>query len=167
MKNPIKEARLRRGISQRELAGLAGMSAQAVMRYEQGLYENLSDKLATATAELDSQPVGEVIRDYALYRDFVQREASLAVVPPAELRHGEHPFTTFERNLMRSKGKRPSRISFCILLAIHPATVAEYDMGKVKHMPALIERALINAGMHNEDIETLKTFGELYYERNN
>ncbi len=163
--NPIKEVRTRHGISQRQVAHLSGMSAQAVMRYEQALYENLSMKLATAVGELDDLSPSVVCSDYSYYREEVQVSANLTECPPIRFIAGEHPFLTFRTEVLRSKGLNESRMAFCILLAIHPATVLEYDSGRTRTMPALIERALVTAGMDTEVIETLKTFGELWYER--
>lgn len=163
--SPIKEIRLRHGISQKGMAQLADMSPQAVMRYEQGVYDNLSNKLADALALLDSRPVDEVHSLYAQGREEVQVSANFTNVPPLKIIRGVHPFWTFREDVMLQRGLEPSRIAFCILLAIHPATVAEYDNGRVAHMPALIERALNNAGMDHEVLDTLKTFGELWYER--
>lgn len=161
----FKSLRTERGITQHELAMRAGVSTQAVMRYEQGLYEGLSYSIARNLAIMTDTPVDEVYKTYDLARNEQQLNADLTKVPPIRLLGDKHPFETFREDVMKSKGKNPSRIAFCILLAIHPATVAEYDSGRVKHMPALIERALDNAGLDSEYLDTLKTLGEIWYER--
>ncbi len=163
--SPIKEVRQRHGISQIELASLADMSAQAVMRYEQSVYDKISLKLAQALADLEQCPVGEIEVRYDLHRHEVQVYANLTITPPLRIALGEHPFETFRKDVMRAKGLKESRMAFCILLAIHPAVVSEYDSGRTRQMPALIDRALNNAGMPYALIETLNTFGELWYER--
>lgn len=167
MENIIKRARLSRSITQREVARLADMSPQAVMRYEQGLYENLSMKLLNAISELIDIPRVVIETDYDSYRDWKQKAAGqyLQQPPPLYFNEALHPFKNFRQRLTSGAVGNESRMAFCILLAVHPATVAEYDEGKVKSMPALIERALKNAGLSDEYLKSLQELGEIWYER--
>ncbi len=165
--NIIKRTRLDLGITQREVAQLAEMSPQAVMRYEQGLYENLSDKLATTIGMLSGTPLIEVNRQYGLDRIATQVAAwkYVAVPPPIHFTETLHPFLNFRQGITTAAVGNRSRMSFCILLACHPATVAEYDSGRVGNMPALIKRALVNADISAEYLKTLCEMGEIWYER--
>lgn len=161
----IRDFRLKLGLTQKELGYRADMTSQAVMRYEQHLYESLSDSLAEALATAGDCPVGEVHRLYNERREEIQIEANLNSTPPLVLEVGTHPFETFRVGLMRDRGLKESRIAFCILLALHPSVVADYDSGRMKKMPALIRRGLLTGGMPLDKIDLLDTFGEIAYER--
>ena len=165
--NIIKQTRLDLGITQREVAQLAGMSPQAVMRYEQSLYENLSDKLAAAISTISGVTLEDIYKQYVI--DRTQQQVSawryVAIPPPIHFTDSVHPFLNFRQGITTAAVGNRSRMSFCILLAVHPATVAEYDSGRVSAMPALIKRALINADISAEYLKTLCEMGEIWYER--
>lgn len=165
--NIIKELRQEKGLTQRQIATLSDMSAQAVMRYEQGLYEGLSAKLRDTLAELADLDPNLIDYNYEQFREAVQFEARAYVLPPPPIviTADKHPFCHFRETVSKRRNGAASRISFCILLAMHPATVAEYDEGKVIHMPALIHRGLTNAGLSSDYLNQLSAVGELWYER--
>lgn len=167
MENIIKTTRLQRGITQREVAKLAGMSPQGVMRYEQGLYENLSVKLRDAIVELTDWPPYKVDQLYHAFRVDTQIKAQeyLADPPPIHFTETRPPFLNFREGLTSGAVGTKSRMAFCIMLAVHPATVQQYDEGKVKYMPALIKRALINGGLNGDYLKSLCEVGEIWYER--
>lgn len=166
MENIIKESRLALGVTQREVARLANMSPQAVMRYEQGLYENLSTKLCSAVADMANLSEAEVEVYYASFRAETQRAAIRFLRNPPPLQINEtHPFRLFREGLTSGAVGNKSRMAFCILLAVHPATVAQYDEGKVKHMPSLIRRALEVGELDATYLKSLMEFGEIWYER--
>lgn len=165
--NIFKEVRLRHSMTQRQIAELAHVSPQAVMRYEQGLYEQPSIKLVAVIAELSGLPPETVVMKYDMFRDDHQKAAYRFMIPnpPLRIEEGKHPFTTYREAITDRAVGRSSRISFCILLALHPAVVAEYDSGHCEKMPALISRALINTGIDTEFIENLAALGEVWYDR--
>lgn len=167
MENIIKRVRLERSITQREVADRADMSAQAVMRYEQGLYENLSDKLLIVIGNIADMACDDIQAEYNTFRNWKQVSAGqyLQSPPPLYFTNTLHPFKNFRQRLTSGAVGNESRMAFCQLLAVHPATVAEYDEGKVKAMPALIERALLNAGLDQEYLRSLQELGEIWYER--
>lgn len=167
MENIIKTTREQRGITQREVARLAGMSPQGVMRYEQGLYENLSVKLRDAIVELTDWEPYKVDMLYHAFRVDTQIRAGqyLAEPPPIHFTETRTPFLNFREGLTSGAVGTKSRMAFCILLAVHPATVQQYDEGKVKYMPALIKRALINGGLRGDYLKSLCEVGEIWYER--
>lgn len=57
-------------------------------------------------------------------------------------------------------------MAFCILLALNPAVVYTYDMGKQPTMPHLIREGLLNAGVGEAYLQGLMQLGEIWYERN-
>lgn len=185
MESPIKEARLSLGLTQSDLAYLAHMSPQAVMRYEQGLYEAPSMKLVRALAyqltlrtceETSSsfQPtenthILNLKSAYTTFRLATQASVGRFMRFPPELHlvGDEHPFLTFRKAMTKGAVGKDSRASFCILLALHPAVVAEYDSGRCRTMPALIKRALSNTGLEDDYIKNLDVLGEIWYDRHN
>lgn len=161
------------GITQQQLADYAGISAQAVLRYEQGLYEEPSDKLVSALVSLTQQTEvveevvessSQIIKEYHEFRVDTQYAArryfSMAYITnsvPLTATNG-HPFKTWRTNLLNST----SRMKFCKLLAINPAVVLEYERGSRAHMPPMIRTALTNAKCPISTIDTLDLLGARY-----
>ena len=163
----LKLVRTNANLSQSQIAEMAGITPLAVLRYEQGLLENLSPKLAAVIAELADVPLAVVHDEYEDDRR-IQRVSQTNIFrnpPSLELRPDEHPFETFRKLITRRAVGTESRMAFCKLLALHPAVVAEYDKGKCKHMPAMIKEALLAASCPEKFIETLDSYGEIYYDR--
>ena len=170
--NPIKRLRIKHNMTQAGFAELAGMSPTALLRYEQGIYETPSEKIVNAFHSLnddDSDDPFLLSVQYHNWRMEVQKEASKYVnpLPSLAVLKDEHPFTTFRKAITTSAVGKDSRMSFCILLAIHPSVVLDYEKCKQPHMPALIHSALSNAGINEEYINSLDQLGVVYYERRN
>jgi transcriptional regulator with XRE-family HTH domain len=169
MENPIRAARRSLNLTQRSLAEQAGISPTAVLRYEQGLYEEISDKIYRTL--LEYEPLDVSIVDlpayYRAWRTHHQYEASkyFNPLPALAVLSDEHPFVTFRRSITTRAVGKDSRISFCILLAIHPSVVLDYEAGKQEHMPNLIQQALANAGVSARYINSLDQLGGVYYDR--
>lgn len=164
----IKKLRLDRGLTQREVANATGMTTHAVLRYEQGLYEHLSPALANYYAELTDDSPENIQLAYLADRHFTQFNASehFNSLPPLSIRAGEHPFLTFRKYVTQRAVGKDSRMAFCILLALNPAVVYTYDMGKQPTMPHLIREGLLNAGVGEAYLQGLMQLGEIWYERN-
>lgn len=165
----IKKLRLDRGLTQREVAQHTGMTTHAVLRYEQGLYEHLSPALADYYATLIVGATPEMIqRTYTTDRILTQQYASehFNSLPPLTIRAGEHPFLTFRKYITTRAVGKDSRMAFCILLALNPAVVYTYDMGKQPTMPSLIREGLAGAGVGEAYLQGLMQLGEIWYERN-
>lgn len=165
--NPIKEARLARGLSQKALAASASMSTHALMRYEQGLYEHISPNLLqTLQSELQVSQEG-IIQDYVAFRLETQRAAASLFdpAPAATLEAAQHPFVGFREAITQRAVGSDARIRFCILLAINPAVVLNYDSGKQRAMPHLIKEALLNAGLDETYLSMLDIYGQIWFER--
>lgn len=165
--NPIKQARQARGLSQKDLAEHLGVSPHALLRYEQGLYEEISPHILNYVSGLADLPIARIKNDYRIFRlETQQRAKSLFYpLPVVRITPEEHPFTYFRRECMERRTGKDSRIGFCILLAMNPAVVLNYDKGKQGPMPALIKQALKNAEVYDNYIELLDTYGQLWHER--
>ena len=164
--NPIKTFRQLHNLTQRSLAEQAGMSPTAVLRYEQGLYQELSEKISGVFTSLDEE-AANLPEAYRTWRKAHQLEAKRYINPLPNLMviSGEHPFTTWRRTVTTRAVGKDSRVSFCILLAIHPGVVLEYEKGKQRHMPHLIKEALINAGASETYVKSLDDLGAIYHDR--
>jgi DNA-binding XRE family transcriptional regulator len=165
--NPLKQTRLKVGQTQKAIAQATDMTPHAILRYEQGLYDNLSPKLSLyCSHHLDILPSEVELR----YRNFQlnrRKESAQYFQPPPQLVMNayEHPFV-FYRNVIttRAVGKK-TRIGFCVLLAMNPAVVLQYERGLQPGMPHLIAACLSDALVSAELILDLASYGEIWSER--
>ena len=167
----MKTIRLNAGKTQREVASETNMTTHAVLRYEQHLYEHLSPNLAKYYASLSPDPrtnAQRIQEQYTAARLQIQFNAAeyFQSLPPLSIRAGEHPFLTFRKYITTRAVGKDSRMAFCILLALNPAVVYTYDMGKQPTMPSLIREGLLNAGVGEAYLQGLMQLGEIWYERN-
>ena len=165
--NPLKQTRLSAGMTQKAIASATDMSPHAILRYEQGLYDQLSPKLSLFCSQhLDILP-SEVELRYANFQLEKRRQAAQYFMPPPQLvmSHLEHPFVFF-RNVIttRAVGKK-TRIGFCVLLAMNPAVVLQYEKGQSPKMPHLIVGCLNDALVPGGLINDLSSYGEIWSER--
>lgn len=167
MENPIRSARLARGMTQKGLAKLADVTPHALLRYEQGLYEEISPNIINTITLIDEELTPQNLnQQYQAFRLEKQQAACrhLYPLPVVEANESEHPFKQFEDAVMTRMTGKPSRIGFCILLAINPAVVLNYDKGKQGPMPSLIRSALHNAGVYDSYIGVLDIYGQRWFE---
>lgn len=168
--NPIKRIREEHGLTQEQLADLAGITQQGILRYEQSLYENPSPKVVDALLDLQepgsdpgSPKARNVIIDaYKANRHQIQLSAArfFTYSHPITSHGWEHPFITWRTKSIND----PSRMRFCILLAVHPSTVAEYEKGKRRYLPNQLRQALITAGVGNDTLERLDYAGAIWHD---
>lgn len=169
--NPIRILRDRFYMTQRSLAEQAGMSPSAILRYEQGLYQEISEKICGVFKEKDSLDayINDLPAYYRAWRTNYQYKASKYThpLPNLQVRPNEHPFITWRKTLTTRAVGKDSRISFCILLAVHPSVVLDYENAKQAHMPKLIRDALLNAEVPATHLDNLDQLGVIYYDRRN
>lgn len=167
--NPIKELRQEFGLTQRALAEKAQISPTAVLRYEQGLYEAPSEKIMDVFEEYQPDTSVWLSYHYTNWRHIQQGNAGkyFTELPSLGNFEGEHPFATFRRRITTRAVGKDSRISFCILLAIHPAVVLEYEKCRSRRLPNLIREALVRAYVPEDYINDLASLGEIYHDRIN
>lgn len=166
MENPLKTTRRLYGLTQTEVAELAGIGKNAVMRYEQGLYVEPSMKIINVLAAYGT-PQSDLVEDYKDWRDYHQKSARRYInpLPNLEVKPNEHPFTTWRKTVTRRAVGKESAMSFCILLAVHNAVVLNYEKAGHKHIPNLLWNALANAGVSEPYLQNLDDLGAIYYER--
>jgi transcriptional regulator with XRE-family HTH domain len=170
--NPLKRIRTSLGLSQKKLAELAGVTPQSVLKYEQGLYQEPSDNIITALlteAEEQGTPFSllKLHQDYKKWRT-THQEAQQWIfdrIYTLPISADEHPFKTFRKKLYNPHSSEGYTVQgFAVLLALHPATVTEYDAGRVRNMPSIIREALERAGCRTNIISDLDEFGGFYYD---
>jgi DNA-binding XRE family transcriptional regulator len=165
--NPLKQARLASGLTQKNLAIETGMTPHAILRYEQGLYDALSPKLSLyASQHLQILP-SEVEQSYHEFQLERRRQSAQYFIPFPHLTLHPHepPFIYFRNSITtRAVGKK-TRIGFCILLAMNPAVVLQYERGLARHLPLLVSGALKDAGVSDGHIKDLDSYGEIWSER--
>lgn len=158
--NVVKSLRITEGLTQEQLAEQAGVSTLFIIRAEQFLHPNLSDKVAEALINLNANAdfwnVDALKIQYANqreqflaefkhrltgamnYRSVVNEAISYAAdhyVPVAETlpvneRSSRHPFTLFRTYLFDHYGLPTSQIKFCINTGLHPAVLSSLESRK-------------------------------------
>lgn len=165
--NPLKETRLKVGMTQKAIAAATDMTQHAILRYEQGLYDQLSPKLSLFCSNaLDKYPseIEEQYHNFQLERR--QNSAQyLDPFPHLVMHPHQHPFVFFRNEVtVRAVGKK-TRVGFCVLLAMNPAVVIQYERGLTRHLPPLISSCLRDAECSADKIKDLDSYGEIWSER--
>jgi transcriptional regulator with XRE-family HTH domain len=163
LENPLKQLREDLGLTQARLAELAGMTPGAVLKYEQGLYENPSCNLIETLCTLSDYDRHELTYRYGLWRD--DKRAAVGLRSLANIYLGPlniHPMTAYRRAVGYETAQ-----SFCIALCIHPSVLAKYEAGKTKTMPKMLETALRAGGLGSPDIRIIQQYGADYHVAHN
>lgn len=174
--NPLKRERLRLNLSQQQLAKFVQVTPGAILKYEQGLYENPSDNIVFVLRELAKErgwnvPL-DIYQQYRNWRKFHQESKAFIF----DRRHtlaisaDKSPFDLFRQNLpvfaedgYTAVGKGYTVQGFAVLLCIHPSTVANYQKSeKYSNMSPLLHEALTNAQMPTDQIRDLEVLGKLW-----
>ena len=165
--NTIQLARHNCALTQAQLGYAANISAQAVLRYEQLLYEHISEKIVNALVDNYGLDGNELRSGYQQDRVEQRNLASTLVqpLPPITVSESEHPFVTWREKVGKTAVGNDSRVSFCILLAVHPGSVAAYEKGAIRSMPRSIKSALEQVIRDDEYVQKLEQFGEYWYDR--
>lgn len=168
----IASLRREANLTQAELAKLAGVTRIAVLRYEQGIYSQLSEKLAKTLSDYHpDRPHPRTIHSlYAADRKANRQVARnlLGVIPVLRVSTDpcRSPFYNFRVDVMVGSSYEgdvsDSRMSFCNLLGLHPATVVDYERGLTRTMPAGIREALIEVGFSEEYVADLGAIQEAW-----
>lgn len=171
--NPLKSTRVFLGLSQAKLATLAKVSPGAILKYEQGLYQEPSLKilrtLRAVGEDLDYVvDVKSITDEYHHWRLLHQASQRWLFEDIRTLSFNEHthPFRTL-RNTVGSESNRHGYTlqGFAVLLAIHPSTLQTYDGAKIKWMPSVIRSALLTAGCREQLIKEIDSKGAKYYSK--
>lgn len=155
--NPLKEARLQQNMTQADLAQRANISVNAVIKYEQGLYEKPSTKIIEALGE---DPYALAINYENWRKDHLRNNAwrfsnaSLALLSGAK-----HPLTTF-----RIAIDCPSQAELAKWLCMHQATISKYESGTCRELPNQLRAALLEV-LSQKVVENINALGIEYYNK--
>lgn len=143
----LRDIREEHGLTMRELADLAGMSEQAIYRYEQGVYMYPSLMYISALSELTDIPSQDLIAKYHArrksnresFKNRVERipERKLSEMLGHSRQPELHPFKRFRGRLLLALNERPSDMNFSVLTSFHPAQLHRYENTRgVVNLPA-------------------------------
>lgn len=166
--NPLKSTRLTLGLSQAQLAKLANVSPGAILKYEQGLYQEPSTKILRTLASVgedqdftvDLASITNSYHHWRLLHQAAQRWL-FEDIRSLKFNNSVHPFRTLRHNV----GHGYTLQGFAVLLAVHPSTIQTYDNTKVKWMPSVIKSALETAGCRAQLIMEIDNKGSEFYIR--
>lgn len=150
--HPIKKYRTEANLSQKELAAMAGITEQVILKAEQGLYPTLPPSVLRAMRELTGKSFTEIEDEYEAWNLEELTHVVLPVssashtsvgIPPSEERQLRDPML-FKHwmHLVCDLNDVPTNVNaFCKLLKIHPYVIQKWTAGKMKEVPAqLLER---------------------------
>lgn len=174
MENPLKLARLERNLTQKQLANLAGISQNAVVKYEHGLYQHPSDNIISAFFHYDlrhnkekvfSNFRQELTLAYQVWRvkqirqarHYLQKARYYGTTPRPV---GLHPFADWRINYLTID----SQMELCKLLVLHPSILSQYEAGRTRSMPSEIKFALAHCDLPDITIEALEIEGEVFHD---
>lgn len=143
----LRDIREEHGLSMQKLADLAGMSEQAIYRYEQGVYMYPSIMYISALSKLTDTPSQDLIATYnarrksnrASFKSRIDRipERKLTEMLEQSRQPELHPFKRFRGHLLLALNERPSDMNFSVLTSFHPAQLHRYENTRgVVNLPA-------------------------------
>lgn len=165
VENPIKSRRLQAGWTQDQLADRAGVTHDNIVRNEQGLFNNPSPAVFKAILSYTGEDATRVLKEYYAWiankrrSNDIQSAVRRSIMFPPSDKLSNHPFKLWRDAAFG----RLSRISFCQMLCLHPATVLKYEKTKQQSMPSQIYRALEDSGMPPSRINYLANLGSEYF----
>jgi transcriptional regulator with XRE-family HTH domain len=143
--HPLRIARLRAGISQEALAKRAGVQRSAISAIEDGRTKKPTERLIAAIAPLVDIPAADLeaeIQDW-LSRPIVPplrpAAVNLLAIPPYVLGQYYRSFAAWRKELA------PTHTAFASMLRINPATVRDYENGKLQTLPDTLARQMLKA----------------------
>ena len=165
MENPIKSRRLNANFTQDQLAREAEVVHDNVVRNEQGLFTTPSPRLLSIIAKISGDSTEAITREYTAWVSAKRRNGTLKTALQRVISFDkaeklkQHPFLLWRVAIFPGQ----SRIAFCQMLCIHPATVLKYETGKQGPMPSQIYEALLAAGMKEAAISDLAYLAIRYF----
>lgn len=167
--NPIRELRESLGLTQKDLAELAGVTPQRVLREEQYVYELPSEKITNALQERNPSVAPNTLTlvvDYVrnrnqLHRDF-SRDLTESPFYEQHLRHAvdyatdywdalselRSPTKMFRASLFEQFGLPDSAIKFTIYTGMHPGTLSDIETGKTDWDGAVALKEVFRNALH-------------------
>lgn len=155
--HPIRQRRLRAGLTQQQLAAQAGISRATVCQIEEGRTIAMNDKVIRVLAEATHVPPATVAEEYLSWRDedvvalLPPRAQNALALPPHVVKR--YPSWKVWRNDIASN---PTK--FASLLRVPRSTVVKYEHS---HNDEALPKSIVNAlathfGLSDEYIDALR-----------
>lgn len=143
--HPLRIARLRANISQEQLAKRAGVQRSAISAIEDGRTKKPTDRLIGVIAPLVSLSAAELNQQI---QDWLERPIqaplkpaaqNLMVIPPYVLGQYYKSFQAWRAEIAAT----PTALAS--MLRINPATIRDYESGKLQRLPDSLARQMLKA----------------------
>lgn len=188
-RNPIKDLRESLGLTQKELAELAGVTTNLVLRNEQFVYAEPSAQILNAMhIEAYNNDVlfpSSLEADYIKAREQLHREfTDDLVTSPFYDQHVKYaldyaidywdaqstvrsPIRMFRESLFENYGLPSSAIKFSIYTGMHPGTLSDIETGKTDWNGAAALKHILrsNLACSNRIIDTLGVVHDQFFMR--
>lgn len=159
MENPLKTARLNRGLTIDSLARQANISKQLVIRSEQGTYVNPPPTLLTFLFPLSADQYAADIA-YRDYQNTQRRQAAQLLIPDPPIPPvGEHPFIHW-----RTASGITTTMRFCILFCVQHAILHKFENKPLAVIttPTNLKEALLDAEVSEDALNLLELLFQNY-----
>ena len=143
--HPLRIARLRANISQESLAKRAGVQRSAISAIEDGRTKRPTERLIAAIAPLVSMSAAELEQEIQAWLDkpieapLKPSAQNLMVIPPYVLGQYYKSFVEWRREVA------PTQTALASMLRINPATIRDYENGKLQSLPDSLARQMLRA----------------------
>ena len=143
--HPLRIARLRVNISQEQLAKRAGVQRSAISAIEDGRTKKPTDRLIGVIAPLVSLDADTLLNEIQAWLNkpidapLRPSAANLMVIPPYLLGQYYKSFVAWRREIA------PTATAFASMLRMNPATIRDYESGKLQTLPDSLARQMLKA----------------------
>jgi transcriptional regulator with XRE-family HTH domain len=143
--HPLRIARLRANISQESLAKRAGVQRSAISAIEDGRTKRPTERLIGTIAPLIGMSATELTDEIQSWLDkpinapLKASATNLMVIPPYVLGQYYRSFQAWRSEIA------PTPTAFASMLRINPATIRDYESGKLQTLPDSLARQLLKA----------------------
>jgi transcriptional regulator with XRE-family HTH domain len=143
--HPLRIARLRANISQEQLAKRAGVQRSAISAIEDGRTKKPTDRLIAVIAPLVSLSADDLNQEIQTWLDrpieapLKPSAVNLLAIPPYVLGQYYRSFKDWRTELA------PTHTAFASMLRMNPATIRDYESGKLQSLPDSFARQMLKA----------------------
>lgn len=143
--HPLRIARLRANISQESLAKRAGVQRSAISAIEDGRTKRPTERLIAAIAPLVSMTAADLEQEIQAWLEkpieapLKPSAQNLMVIPPYVLGQYYKSFVEWRREVA------PTQTALASMLRINPATIRDYENGKLQTLPDSLARQMLRA----------------------
>lgn len=143
--HPLRIARLRANISQESLAKRAGVQRSAISAIEDGRTKRPTERLIAAIAPLVSMTAADLEQEIQAWLEkpieapLKPSAQNLMVIPPYVLGQYYKSFVEWRREVA------PTQTALASMLRINPATIRDYENGKLQSLPDSLARQMLRA----------------------